>query len=949
MSRNVFGSWGLELDADNFACALATIGTACAETGWGLSDDLLRRSLKSVAGREGPVPWNLPGLPLDRFHMPSAQLLVNSWKEFIREGSRPIRIEIQGWRETPSLVPWLVSELSRPSVESTSVFLLDEYLEAPLRWRFPLRVGVLAGGETTRLINTLKSGLRSWGWAKLVDLKAPSDQYDILLITGSLREGAAELLRVKDPLRTGCVFVLGGMSKSWVSCSHLMSVILKEAASSGICILDIPDSEVEKWFRNFVGELSHNSPIDVSLFLTTYGLYPGSTSSGRRRKQPLLFASRGLLERSRLINVTLDLADRLEASRGAKEIKMPERVVELLDLEAPKMKPEKIGGALRAKAPDFTFRSEREEATDIADMTTRAERSMRSATPPHAEPRWIQAKTYELSENGRRQEVVRALRAAARYAVNVRIAPTDADWLMPDDKGVFPDWELPPSRDGHKLQVVFSEPHHAPEPQVASLSLPPSGASTQCRFYFKTLETNPRFEARIIVLFKNRVLQTALLRATVLPEPSEADKDSRLNLDIEAVVRPNLTELETRQEFGGALVVNETTDGGHTATGISGDRATLFSLESISDCVKNIRDKLEEVASEPKKYEGGIHAKATAELLQYLAWQGSSLFEVLNDELADNPIMTADRVQIISTKTASLLPLEYVYELPVPTEAKLCPKSTKLLRTKSKRPLQTGVCSTCKNKKKNQSNYICPFGFWCLSRVIERYANDQTLDRRLNISEFALRAEPIGERSPLTPLKSAVYAASSKVDKGEPGRIEKVFSSLDQATKKKAANVNTWKKWVKEAKRLKPSLLLILPHTYDYMDQPGMEIGNNEQLHVLRIGKEHLGVSEDHLPPIVLLLGCNTEAIEIPFQGLVAKFRREGAAIVLSTLTPVLGRHAAPVAQATIKLLEKITKTDSLSFGDVMMRLRRMALAEGIPMALCLFAHGDADWRIGKA
>jgi hypothetical protein len=145
--------------------------------------------------------------------------------------------------------------------------------------------------------------------------------------------------------------------------------------------------------------------------------------------------------------------------------------------------------------------------------------------------------------------------------------------LAPTDSAVFPEHLLPESAAGHILNVVFSEPNHAPEPQVQTITLPPrSGPSTTCRFHFQTRGDVSEFEGRIIVLHENRVLQTALLKAEVFsydleaienienPAPYSAgavpldpfgisEKKRQIDLAIETVVRPALVGLESRRRL----------------------------------------------------------------------------------------------------------------------------------------------------------------------------------------------------------------------------------------------------------------------------------------------------------------------------------------------------------------------------------------------------------------
>jgi hypothetical protein len=114
------------------------------------------------------------------------------------------------------------------------------------------------------------------------------------------------------------------------------------------------------------------------------------------------------------------------------------------------------------------------------------------------------------------------------------------------------------------------------------------------------------------------------------------------------------------------------------------------------------------------------------------------------------------------------------------------------------------------------------------------------------------------------------------------------------------------------------------------------------------ITPDHVHARQDFQPPVVLLLGCETQNRDIPFQGFVAQFRRKGASIVVSTVSTVLGRHAARVAQELLAILQRQSQQKTSTFGEVMVKLRRQALADGIPMVLSLFAYGDADWRIGS-
>ena len=195
-------------------------------------------------------------------------------------------------------------------------------------------------------------------------------------------------------------------------------------------------------------------------------------------------------------------------------------------------------------------------------------------------------------------------------------------------------------------------------------------------------------------------------------------------------------------------------------------------------------------------------------------------------------------------------------------------------------------------------------------------------------------------------LNSAVYAASDRVDMVIPGQIQKLFNTIQKITNKNSEQAKSWNEWINAVKNINPSLLVLLPHTSKSGPQNAntMEIGKNSKLTNDYIKSYHIRPTLMLPPPVVLLLGCETIGIDNPFQSFIAQFRRNGAAIVLSTLTEILGRHAAPIAEKIIDNLKQVSK-EGKSLGDALIVVRRKALAEGIPMVLSLVAYGDADWR----
>ena len=162
----------------------------------------------------------------------------------------------------------------------------------------------------------------------------------------------------------------------------------------------------------------------------------------------------------------------------------------------------------------------------------------------------------------------------------------------------------------------------------------------------------------------------------------------------------------------------------------------------------------------------------------------------------------------------------------------------------------------------------------------------------------------------------------------------------------KATQAISWDDFEEKVATLDPSMVFLVPHTDQDGVSIGMEIGGGVLEPVNRVG---VRMREPRTKPVVaVLLGCETANPKIPFQGLVPRFRRAGAAVVISTTNTILGRHAVPVAVELLSFLKAAAVGDEAGLGDVLRRLRRQALHDGYPMVLSIVAYGDADWRVAS-
>jgi hypothetical protein len=405
------------------------------------------------------------------------------------------------------------------------------------------------------------------------------------------------------------------------------------------------------------------------------------------------------------------------------------------------------------------------------------------------------------------------------------------------------------------------------------------------------------------------------------------------------VLRQSLDGLAARAEYDVAFIANHDERGQPGLTTIAQERATFRSLDNVRDAVGQIRDLLGSIAQSPDTFEG-LQAEGSVNLLRGLALYGSALYDgIVTDQIGKERLRDVQRIQLLSARE-EYLPLEFLYDQPAPKEdAALCPQAAQALRT--------GSCPECKKLGDAPAAYICPLGFWCLRLVVERHQLDPLQRLDLQGDDFALRSEPVAGRDMLKVLNSAVYAASSRVDQVAKGQTKKVLAALKKATHQHVVLAQTWAEWVAAVQAQQPSLLLLLPHTSrsQQYNVPQLEIGESQALLERYISEKHVRPSREAPPPIAVLLGCETLAPEVPFQSFAAQFRRKGAAIVLATLTPVLGRHVGPVAQRLLQDLARAAQSGD-TFGDALLSLRRRELAAGMAMVLCLVAYGDADWRL---
>ena len=565
------------------------------------------------------------------------------------------------------------------------------------------------------------------------------------------------------------------------------------------------------------------------------------------------------------------------------------------------------------------------DAVEAAEVTAE-EQQQRAA-------RFLQQRSF-VRRGGEFQEARNGFFAGLPALVRVRIGPPERAWdSLPS---AFPLAALPQHLDQWTLTVWLTEPEHLREPLTGTIKLPRDGASTETEFNFKPQGRSASFEGRITVLHRGRVIQTAVLRASVQPEEPPLEEGVAPALAEFIPVRQSLGELKERRQFDLAFVLNHTSTGRPLAVGLAGKHAWLSDLSQSKKIAQTISARLAPVAKSAADYAGGLDVEKGRALLVQLAQAGSLLHVLLVEQQinanGNRPeLAKAEYLQVISTKLDAVIPFEFIFDHAAPEDdAKLCPKWRK--------GVEKGACATSCDK--SSGKHVCPMGFWGLQKVIERHALSPELTATGR--EMFLQSEASAARPALELGGVSVYGASDRV---KAPQLKALAKALKKAGGKEPEQAGNWDEWVKCVQRARPKLLIALAHNDGEGLTASLELGGRILKSVLLRETHIRGVAQDP-PPLVALLGCDTVGTADDYGNHAAMFRARGAAIVIATIATVLGEHAVQVGESLVAGLLAGGGAAPKRVGEALRAIKRQALLDDQLMPLCLIAYGDADWQI---
>ena len=443
------------------------------------------------------------------------------------------------------------------------------------------------------------------------------------------------------------------------------------------------------------------------------------------------------------------------------------------------------------------------------------------------------------------------------------------------------------------------------DPVRSELEVPRIGRSTAALLPWRVPGGSTAAQARIVLLHRNRVIQTAVLTGTVGGPPA--------TLAERIVLWPDLAHLDDRSPFDRAFVMNHDDGDDSLCASFAGDQhVAIKSIDEINSVAGHIRGLLVEAAGMKQGNQEDLRRH-----IAELAVHGRVLHKALRSALGE--IGTPRRIQIVSARPTWMLPLEFVYDRPASRDAVLCPHW-----------LAQEPCGAHCFADEDDATVVCPSVFWGLGRVIERHYVDMTS----HVADtFWVGATPTVARSSFVPTRAA-FAASRKVRATDVKAVAKALGDGVTA-------LGGWDDWKQSLRREPTDLLVLMPHSDPRavtLEVAGTTLAKGE------IEKWHVTGGQD-VTPLVILFGCDTAGFEDDPAGYATAFVQEHACVVFSTFTMILGSHASRMSQRLISTLMDPART-RVPLGEVLATLRGELAREGLLAGLSITAYGDSAWKV---
>lgn len=938
MTFDFWQRWGIDLDDVSFANAWIALGLVRGPK---------RRSVYELLNANWHRPvlnWTFPSKDTEVEGTPKEW--ASAWTYVAGQIPEPTRLRVHRAPPNELILPWY-RMLSEADPAPGAVSLVIQAPRAQLHIDWPLRLGCISDDgwniveKTTELWPSLKVTQR-------VRLDRDQSNCDILIEKSSAKTLLQKLLQQPVEVKANIVMLQGGEATVWAENRALLTSVLALTRASGFILVppEITDEHLRLMINSLVEELSHDVPVDTALGASIREMEYGDLVAGFTPKITR-FVIDQLVDRYNERVAALPPDTALDMSGVGPSNEWLTYGVSgggvgggtAKSMAPPDADRHVLAHTIRIERNELDFSSESEGGSTLAEVS----RAMETASaPPTATSvraaRFLQQKSF-VRVNSQFQDATMGFIAGAPAMVRVRIAVPEEGW--DSLASAFPVEKLPQHLERWNLTVWLTEPDHLPTPLKRRIKLPRDGNSTECDFHFRPRADFTRFNGRLTVLHRGRIIQTAVLRAAVVPSIDKLVEGAAPKLEELVAVRNRIGNLEERRQFDVAFVANHDEKGRPLLTAVSNKAAWVKDLSKLVPIAGKINETLIPVAKSVADYAEGLRSENGRQLLIKLAKHGGWLKLYLDEQLGgagNNPLTSkAEFLQVVSTRSDAVVPFEFVYDYAVPRPtAKVCEHWLDAAKTGKELEECAPTCD------RTSGHVVCPMGFWGLQKVIERHA--VTPEQAKDGNVLYLQSEPTRQTDTLHLGGIAVIGSSNNVPKENVAELKKLINRCCGVAPKLATD---WDKWEKLVQECRPSLLIALAHTDGKDSDVTLEIGG-EAIESITLRDTHVFPPplDGRQPPLVALIGCDTAGTASEYGNHVVCLRARGAGIVIGTIATVFGPHAAKVAGKLVEGLLVRSNDKPVRLGELMRTIRRNSLLEGLLMPLCLVAYGDADWII---
>ena len=780
-----------------------------------------------------------------------------------------------------------------------SVFIADRSLNKNINWSWPMRVGFLPDDDS-QLLKSISADLyKRTHLFKPVTIGNHSDICDLLIVPSIQHLGMLSYIN-----RVGVLLIMSHEDQP----SSFIDVRIKarkfQAGAIGV-INNADKLDLHSFFHTFMDSFTHDQPLDRILSHTLGGpekflltSHPTFLKSFRISRQPSM-----LIKKAKRA-LDLNLIGKKTYAKTTSYIKTFKKHADAAGYDS-------------EMAAATTMATEIRKVEDVMDRVSASE-----------ELRFLQAQVYEVIESDISLRNY-SFRSEAQHQIKIRIGPGSIDWMCLQTP--FPEEELDDEQEFHKLSILLRSEHIEGSTQEKDIMVPNIGSSTEAIFNVNIIPRISIVQINVILFYKNKPIQYGLITGPI----SSSSKEVKIIPGIELnVCEPANFDLSHCSESDITFYNTES----NLIVRSKNKKNWEVSLSDIDKFMEDVSDSLFKASKLSYIEPQSIFKDEGLLFLQKVASHGEYLRRNIFEGVPPQELESFKTVHVESPCSSIHFPVEFLYDgSPVKDDAKLCNKFSKSDDCKNS-------CDIHRSYSKEKLDIICPHGFWGLKRIIERQLRKFIKKKNFH-SNIAPEARK--ENHILPKINELVFAASDRINTTDrPDMINDTITDLDEIIKASPLIAKTWEEWKAHVKSNKPPLLLALPHNEKTnLNFEALEIGKDDLLQLNLINSNHVRSSDSDIYPIFLLFGCNTASSEIGFEDFIAEIRKQGAAIVVGTISKVLGRQAAPLSVEFVRLLDELTTSTPVRFGELMKNFRHQALHNGNLMALSIVAYGDSTWE----